>query len=155
MKRRIGGIVLFLVSVVALSFAQTHPLLPPNLQKDLLRVHHEVRAMGIYPGENFVFQQFFTGKEDDDDTNKDVHVGVLIRPGRVADQMEIQVTRMIRNPRDRLVSTAEESRSIICRIAGETAEIIASDFQIEETVPVVKDLLKAVLQKKAIMRYAP
>ncbi len=133
--------------------AGSPPAFPPDVLKDLVSIHHEVRTMGFYPGENFVFQEFATGNDDDDDTNKDFYVGVLIRPRRDGDRMEIRVTRMVRDPRNRRVAEAAESRSITCRISGDAAEVMDSDYGPKEAGSAVRDLLKAVLQKKAILKF--
>jgi len=147
----VGVAVLIPVFIVILQADQGKPALGEDVAAVLLRLHHEVLSMGLYPGEDFICQQFFTGKDDDDDTNKDIYVGILIQPGLQADRMEIRVTRMARNPRDPQISTAVDSRSFTCRVAGRSVTVVASELGAEETPMILKDLLKAVLQKKELL----
>jgi hypothetical protein len=147
----VGGIVLIPVFLIVLKADQVRPAVGEEVSAILFRLHHEVLSMGPHPGDNFIHQQFFTGKDDDDDTNKDVYVGILIQPGTQADRMEIRVTRMARNPRDPQISTAVESRSMTCRIVGRNVTVVSTEFVAEELPIILQDLLKAVLQKKELL----
>jgi hypothetical protein len=147
----VGVAVLIPVFIIFLKADQEKPWPGEDVTAVLLRLHHEVLAMGPYPGDDFIHQQFFTGKDDDDDTNKDVYVGILIQPGPQSDRMEIRVTRMARNPRDPQISTAVESRFLTCRVAGRSATVVSSEFGAEEIPIILQDLLKAVLQKKELL----
>jgi hypothetical protein len=139
------------VFLIVLRADQVRPAAGEVVSAVLLRLHHEVLSMGPHPGDDFIHQQFFTGKDDDDDTNKDVYVGILIQPGAQADRMEIRVTRMTRNPRDPQISTAVESRSLTCRVAGRSVTVVSSEFGAEEIPIILQNLLKAVLQKKELL----
>jgi len=143
--------VLIPVLLIVLRADQVQPAPGEDVSAVLLRLHREVLSMGPHPGDDFIHQQFFTGKDDDDDTNKDVYVGILIQPGPQADRMEIRVTRMARNPRDPQISTAVESRSMTCLVAGRSITVVSSEFVAEEMPSILQDLLKAVLQKKELL----
>ncbi len=86
----------------------------------LKRVHDEVAEMGRYPGQDFVRWDFFIGGPDDDDTNKDQHVVVLIENGRGPRRMILQVTQLERSRGDPKVKYARGTRRVLCFLEMES-----------------------------------
>ncbi len=128
---------------------------PQALEKKYLTVlkeiHTEVKEMGPYPGQDFVQQAFFVG-EDDDDTNKDVHVSILIRALEQREKMTIRVTQMKkdrRNPQARLAGTTKD---LICLVGGDEVEIQSSDYEEKEIAELVPEILTAVRNKKRLLK---
>jgi hypothetical protein len=117
----------------------------------LKEIHTEVKEMGPYAGQDFVQQAFFVG-EDDDDTNKDVHVSILIRALEQREKMTIRVTQMKkdrRNPQARLAGTTKD---LICLVGGDEVEIQSSDYEEKEIAELVPEILTAVRNKKRLLK---
>jgi hypothetical protein len=109
--------------------------------------------MGGRPGENFIQQEFFAGKpEDDDDTNKDLHVVVLIQPELGLERITVQVTRLERDPRDRNVKFARETKTIKAEVVKGAAKNIVSDYDDRGLHDILEKVQLAVLQKKALLK---
>jgi hypothetical protein len=127
---------------------------PPPEKKTfviLKEIHAEVKEMGLYPGQDFFHQAFFVG-EDDDDTNKDIHVSILIRAREQKDKMTIRVTRMQkdrRNPQARLAGTTKE---MACLVGGDDLEIQSSDYTEKEIAELVPEILTAIRNKKRLLK---
>lgn len=147
-----GGV---LVSIFVIG--ATGAVLPPAQEKPkdvpgLLReIHREVGEMGGYPGEDFVRRDFSLG-EDDDDTNKNHHVGILIQDLAEGPVMTIQITKLEpvkQNPRIRY---GKEGRMIVCRIRPDGVEITRSDYRERELKAVLAEVLRAVLNKKGLLK---
>jgi hypothetical protein len=117
----------------------------------LKEIHAEVKEMGPYAGQDFVQQAFFVG-EDDDDTNKDIHVSILIRALGQREKMTIRVTQMKkdrRNPQARLAGTTKD---LICLVGGDEVEIQSSDYEEKEIAELVPEILTAVRNKKRLLK---
>ncbi|HUU37084.1 MAG TPA: hypothetical protein VMW46_02630 [Candidatus Desulfaltia sp.] len=117
----------------------------------LKQIHTEVKEMGSYPGQDFVQQAFFVG-EDDDDTNKDIHVSILIQAQVQKEKMTIRVTRMQkdrRNPQARLAGTTKE---LTCLVGGDDVEIQSSDYKEEDIAELVPEILTAIRNKKRLLK---
>ncbi|MBM3295467.1 MAG: hypothetical protein FJY82_13235 [Candidatus Aminicenantes bacterium] len=117
----------------------------------LLRVFDEVRAMGARPGENLIQQEFFAGGPDDDDTNKDLHVVVLIQPETGMAKMTVQVTRFERDRRDRNVKTARETNTIRAEIINRSVKDLTSDYEEGALHEILEQVQMAVIQKKRLL----
>src|SRR4030043_1060785 len=115
--QRSGDLVLrWAAGIVLLSFASTAALGAPSGPRPakkylavLKQIHSEVKEIGPYPGEDFIRREFFVG-EDDDDTNKDIHVIVLIQSLESKEMMTVRVTEMAKdpgNPQARLAGTSK------------------------------------------------
>jgi len=117
----------------------------------LLRIFDEVRAMGARPGENFIQQEFFAGGPDDDDTNKDLHVVVLIQPETGMSKITLQVTRFERDRRDRNVKTARETNTIRAEIVKGAVKGLTSDYGDRDLHEILEQVQRAVIQKKKLL----
>lgn len=117
----------------------------------LREIHREVSEMGPYPGEGFI-RGDFSLSDDDDDTYRRHHVGILIQDREEGPVMTIQVTRlepMSRNPRIRY---GREARTIVCRFGPDEVEITRSDYPPRELETLLADVLQAVLKKKSLLK---
>jgi hypothetical protein len=149
----------FSISVLSLFWLMVNPFLSGNSplasEKKYLAVlkeiHAEVKEMGYYPGQDFVQQAFFVG-EDDDDTNKDVHVSILIRTLEQKDKMTIRVTRMKKDRRNPQARLAETTKDLVCLIGSDGVEIQSSDYEDKEIAELVPEILTAVRNKKRLLK---
>jgi len=148
---RTAGIILFALTLFTPGEAND-PAQEKNAFRLLARIHAEVREFGKRPGEDFIRQDFFIGGEDDDDTNKDIHVGILIRSEGDGETMSIQVTWLERLKADSKVKNARETKTLTCRVRRDDVRILRSDFPPDRVGKLAEDILKAVLDKKRLMK---
>jgi len=118
----------------------------------LKKIFDEVKEMGPYPSESFILHEFFAGGPDDDDTNKDQHVVVLIQAVGGIETMKIQVTYMERTKQDRTIKYAKEMKMISCVVSAGRVKIQSSDYSDQEMKKVTPDILQAVLNKKKLLK---
>jgi len=128
-----------------------HPTAEKKFLTILKEIHAEVKEMGPYPGQDFVQQAFFVG-EDDDDTNKDIHVSILIRVQEQIEKMTIRVTRMKKDRRNPQARLAETTRGLVCIIGGDELEIQSSDYEEKEIAELVPEILTAIRNKKRLLK---
>jgi hypothetical protein len=117
----------------------------------LKRVHDEVAELGCYPGQNFVRWDFFIGGPDDDDTNKDQHVVLLIENERGPGRMTLQVTQLERSRGDPNVKYARGTRRVLCFLENGKLEVLRSDYGAAELEELAGGILRAVLDKKRLL----
>lgn len=110
----------------------------------------EVKEMGTYPGEDFIKRDFFIGP-DDDDTNKDIHVSILVQKQAAREKMKIQVTYLEPGQGDSRVKVARSSKMVVCFIEKTDAELKSSDFKEEELSPLAQAILQAIRAKKKLL----
>ena len=108
--------------------------------------------MGPYPGQNFILHEFFAGGPDDDDTNKDLHVVVLIQVVGGLEKMRIQVTYMERTKQDPTIKYAKEVKNISCLVAADRITVQSSDYSEKEMDNLAPDILQAILNKKKLLK---
>jgi hypothetical protein len=122
----------------------------PNL---LRRIRDEVLELRRYPGEDFTRGEFHLG-EGDDDTNKTHAVGILIKEedaggGR---RMTIVVTRLEPSAADPRIRLSRESETLVCRFTADEVEIVSSNHPPEGLGRLLRDILKAVVDKKNLLK---
>ena len=117
----------------------------------LKQVHAEVKELGPYPGEDFIRREFFVG-EDDDDTNKDIHVIVLIQSLEAKEMMTIRVTEMAKDPGNPRARLAKTSRALTCLVAEDRLEVQSSDYQEKDLAELVPEILTAIQNKKRLLK---
>jgi hypothetical protein len=130
---------------------------PQRTEKHLLvlkQIQAEVRELGPYPGEDFIRREFFVG-EDEDDTNKDIHVAILIQTWDANERMTIRVTEMTNVSGSPRASLAGRSRLISCRITGDRLELLNSDYPDKELAELVPQILTAIRNKKKLLELNP
>ena len=118
----------------------------------LVRIFSEVRDFGPRPGEDFIKHEFFIGGPDDDDTNKDTSVVILIQNVDGVERMTVQVTFMTRDRTDPKIKTARETKSFAGSVRDGRWVLLRSDFPDRELEPLGAQILRAVLDKKRLMR---
>ena len=146
-----GGTVLFLFTVLAGQAEIIAPESENPLLSGLRKIHAEVKEMGPYPGDEFIRREFFVG-EDDDDTNKDTQVVVLLQPFESTEKMTIRVTEMAREPAGSRTSVAKSSKALVCLVGGGRVEIQSSDYDKPALERLVPDILTAVRNKKRLLK---
>jgi hypothetical protein len=122
-----------------------------NVPALLAAVVSEVQELGRHPGESFYRWEFFLG-EDDDDTNKDIHAVVVIHEDPL--RLRIHITDLERLPANRRVRVARRTRVIFAGRAGDRLTLEKSDYSPHDLVPVLRSLLKAIRDKKRLLRQA-
>ncbi len=150
--RPVIGTVLFLFGFLA---ALAGPGGPGEGNKHLAvlkKIHAEVKEMGPYPGEDFVRREFFVG-EDDDDTNKDIQVVVLIQSFESKEKMSIRVTEMVRDPGNSRTSLAKTTKAVVCLVAEDRVEIKSSDYEKSDLDKLTPEILTAVRNKKRLLKF--
>jgi hypothetical protein len=146
---------LFLAAAVLGSSPSTAAEIP-DFEKDtpaiLKKIYVEVKEMGPYPGQSFILHEFFAGGPDDDDTNKDQHVVVLIQVVGGVEKMKIQVTYMERTKQDRTIKYAKDVKNISCLVAADGIRVQSSDYGEKEMDKLAPDILQAILNKKKLLK---
>jgi len=149
--------VLAVISVLSLTpFARAVGSQPSSQARSdpaplLAAVVVEVKELGRHPGEDFYRWEFFLG-EDDDDTNKDIHAVVVIHEAPPPLRLRIHITNLERLPGRPTVRVARTTRVIFAARAGERLAVEKSDYAEKELVPVLESLLKAIRDKKRLLR---
>jgi len=122
----------------------------PATVKNLTRIYDEVRVMPPRPGEEFVRQEFFIGP-DDDDTNKDIFVSVIIAKADAVPFMIAQITWMEHAKSDPRVTYAKETKTLRCLFDPAGLRLEGARFSNRELGDLAHGLLKAVLDKKRLL----
>ena len=115
-------------------------------------IYGEVKDMGFRPGETFIQREFFIGAPDDDDTNKDISVIVFIQTVDGTEKMAIQVTYLERTKENPKVKLAKETRSIKLAVDHGGLRLERSDYNERDLVRLAEDILKAVRDKKRLLK---
>jgi hypothetical protein len=148
------------VSVLVMSAGldpSSGPPLPGQGKADvpglLRRIRDEVLELRRYPGEDFVRGEFHLG-EGDDDTNKTHAVGILIKDEETGGgrRMTVVVTRLEPSAADPRIRLSRESETLVCRFAADEVEIVSSDHPPESLGRLLRDILKAVVDKKNLLK---
>jgi hypothetical protein len=116
--------------------------------KVLMEIYSEVKEMGKFPHEDFIKRQFHVG--DEDDTNQDIHVFILIQEIDDIEKMTIQVTYLKTSSYPK-VGIPEKIKNIICSFQNDTVKIINSDFSNKEMNTFLKELKRSISDKKRLL----
>jgi hypothetical protein len=119
--------------------------------KILKEIHHEMKQFENYPGYDFVKREFFVG-EDDDDTNKDIHVVILVQDVDQKEKVTIQVTYMERSKGRPVIGIAKYVKVLSFFVIEGQTEIIKSDFDAEGKEIVLPGVLQAIKNKKKLLK---
>lgn len=129
----------------------------PDIPSLLREIRNEVASLRRYPGEDFARGEFFLG-EGDDDTNKTHAVGIVVKDeaggGARLTAVVSRLEPARENPR---VKYARDPRTIVCaftagRAGAAGVEIVRSDYAAAELEKLLPAVLKAVLDKKALLK---
>jgi hypothetical protein len=117
----------------------------------LVQIREEVVGLPRYPGEDFWRGEFFLG-EGDDDTNKTHAVGILVKDEDGRSRMTIVISRLEPardNPR---VKHTRDPMTIVCAFAADGVDLVRSDSPAAELEKSLGAVLKAVRDKKALLK---
>jgi hypothetical protein len=117
-----------------------------------LRIREEIRDVSEFMGIGLVKWEGFIGGPDDDDTNKDQHVLIMIRLRDEGESMTIAVTALERSRNDPKVKYARGTRTLVCGLADGTASLISADGGLPAWDKTAAEVLRAVLDKKRLLR---
>jgi hypothetical protein len=123
----------------------------PEVSRLLLEIRGEVLGLPRYPGEDFWRGEFHLG-EGDDDTNKTHAVGIVVQDGPEGSRMTIVVSRLEPARDNPQIKYAREPRTVACRFDGEAVELLRSDYAPPELGKLLAAILKAVIDKKALLK---
>lgn len=104
-----------------------------------------------YPGYDFIKREFFVG-EDDDDTNKDIHVVILVQEVDEKEKVTIQVTYMERRRGKPVIGIAKYIKLFSYFVSRGQTEIIRSDFEEKEKEYALSGVLQAIKDKKKLLK---
>jgi len=121
-----------------------------DISKILQEIYQEVKAFEKYPGCDFIKREFFVG-EDDDDTNKDIHVVILVQDVDTKEKVTIQVTYMERTQGRPVIGIAKYVKVLSYFVQGDRVEIIKSDYERTEKELVLPGVLQAIKNKKKLL----
>ena len=156
MKKVLLGLAVVVVFFGSGGILFSHLALLESTQKNevlklLKEIHDEVVSLGKYPGQDFFKREFFVGK-DDDDTNKDIHVAIVIHETDTEEKMTIQVTFMERTHDRPTVGIARSVKSIKCSSRDILMDINHNGFCEKELKAILKDIQQAVKDKKKLLK---
>jgi hypothetical protein len=158
-KRVIGPLpsILFLVLLSASAYPSraSRSADDSNRSQDHLEImetiYGEVKDLGKYPGEDFIKREFFIGL-DDDDTNKDQHVVVLIQTLDGQEIMTIQITDLEKTKSNPNVRNAKSVKNLSCFVAAGKVTMRSSDYAETDLKSIALSILKAVRDKKKLLK---
>jgi len=119
--------------------------------KILKEIYQEMKEFKKYPGYDFIKREFFVG-EDDDDTNKDIHVVILLQDVDEKKKVTIQVTYMERSKGKPVIGIAKYARVFSFFVLEDQIEIIKSDFDAKGKAIVLPGVLQAIKNKKKLLK---
>ncbi len=143
--------VVLLISSISLLSLDKPSTAKMEALKVLKEVYAEVKEMGPYGDENYIKRDFFIGW-DDDDTNKDEHVVVLIQAIAGVEKMTIQVTYLERTRDNPKIKNAKAVKGLLAAVNKDRVEILNSDYAEKELKGLAAGILKAVLDKKNLLK---
>lgn len=127
------------------------PIEEKDISKILREIYLEMRTFDKYPGCDFIKREFFVGK-DDDDTNKDIHVVIIVQDVDRKEKITIQVTYMERREGKPVIGIAKSAKIISYFVLDGQTEIIKSDFGNNEKEVVLPGVLQAIKNKKKLLK---
>ena len=146
-----GGLHAFAHDALSVNLTQAKPGDVPAADV-LKQIYVEVKDLGPYPGENFIKHEFFLGPADDD-SYKNEHICILIQVVDGAERMRIQVTEMKNRPDNPRIQVAGKTRTITCSMAADSVlAILRSDYSDKEIARLAPDILRAVREKKKLLK---
>lgn len=146
-----AALLLLLLAAATLSNSGPSAQRDPDVSLLLREIRDEVLGLERYPGEDFARGEFFLG-EGDDDTYKTHAVGILVKDEAEASRMTIVVSRLEPAPDNPRVKYAREPRTVVCRFSPSLTELVRSDYPGTELEKLLRLVLKAVVDKKALLK---
>jgi hypothetical protein len=129
--------------------------IPPGNKRDvskiLKEIYKEIKEFSKYPGCDFIKREFFVG-DDDDDTNKDTHIVIIVQDVNEKEKVTIQVTYMERSKGKPVIGIAKYVKALSYFIQENHIEIIKSDFDDKEKDYILPGILRAIKNKKKLLK---
>ncbi len=116
------------------------------------RIRDEIRQVSEFTEEGLIEWNVFIGGPDDDDTNKDQYVLILIRRREGGESMTIAVTALERSRSDPNIKFAGSTKTLVCGFAGGTASLISADGGPGAWDRTAAEILRAVVEKKRLLK---
>lgn len=114
-------------------------------------IHKEVSELGRRKDEHFIKREFHFDL-DENPTNTEEHIVVLIYETKETEKMTVQVTYFEAEGLEYIVKYAKDIKLVTCTLDTEKLEIIKSDFSKEEMNPLMTDILKGIQEEKKLYK---
>jgi hypothetical protein len=118
--------------------------------KSLEDIFAELREAWVREDGPFFKWECFIGGPDDDDTNKDQHVVIMILRSEEGPEMKISVTALERSRGDPRIKYARGTRTVVCLLGGAT-KVLSSDYDADPLGETAGAVLRAVRDKKRLL----
>lgn len=154
---------IFLVGLISLPLLQAHTLFYPSdytLKKPeskkspeeiLKSIYQEVSELGKRKDEYFIKREFHFDL-DENPTNTEEHVVVLIYDIEKGERMVVQVTYFETDGLRHSVKYAKDIKLISCCVDLEKLKIEKCDFNKKEMKPLFSDILKGIKEEKKLFK---
>ena len=154
---------IILVGMISMPMLQSHTLFYPakhSLNKDeskkspeeiLKDIHKEVTELGKRKNEYFIKREFHFDL-DENPTNTEEHIVVLIYDIEQGERMVVQVTYFETDGLAHSVKYAKDIKLISCNLDSEKLKIEKCDFSKKEMEPLFSDILKGIQEEKKIFK---
>jgi len=154
---------IILVGMISMPMLQAHTLFYPakhSLNKDeskkspeeiLKDIHKEVTELGKRENEYFIKREFHFDL-DENPTNTEEHIVVLIYDIEQGERMVVQVTYFETDGLAHSVKYAKDIKLISCNLDSEKLKIEKCDFSKKEMEPLFSDILKGIQEEKKLFK---
>jgi len=154
---------IILVGIISMPTLQAHTLFylserpldklenkksPEEILKD---IHKEVTELGKRENEYFIKREFHFDL-DENPTNTEEHIVVLIYDIEQGERMVVQVTYFETDGLAHSVKYAKDIKLISCNLDSEKLKIEKCDFSKKEMEPLFSDILKGIQEEKKIFK---
>ena len=127
----------------------------PNSKKtteEILKdIHKEVSELGRRKDEHFIKREFHFDL-DENPTNSEEHIVVLIYETNETEKMIVQVTYFEAEGTEYIVKYAKDIKLVTCTLDTEKLEIEKCDFSKKEMNPLMADILKGIQEEKKLYK---
>lgn len=131
------------------------PLEKPEGKKDpeqiLRNIYKEVSELGKRKDEHFIKREFHFDL-DENPTNSEEHIVVLIYDIKEKEKMVVQVTYFETDGLRYSVKYAKDIKLVSCLIDSESLKIDTCDFTKKEMKPLFSDILKGIQEEKELFK---
>lgn len=125
---------------------------PEKIQASLLlEIYKEVKELGFYENENFLCREFQMNL-DGDDNNKEEYVMVFSQMGDGVEKMLVQVTYFEPQKDNWMIKHAVKTKDIRCRLKGDDVQIGSCDYEKDEILPLLTEILKGIRLEKEYLK---
>ena len=115
-------------------------------------IHKEVSELGRRKDEHFIKREFHFDL-DENPTNSEEHIVVLIYGTKETEKMIVQVTYFEAEGSEYIVKYAKDIKLVNCTLTTEKLEIVKCDFSKKEMKPLMADILKGIQEEKKLYRF--